>query len=511
MALLEKTSTQIQNKIRGSLIGGAIGDALGYPIEFFNLGHIKALYGDKGLKSYIVNPKSGKALISDDTQMTLFTANALLCNIWQLISYSVYHAEYSYFHTAYLEWYRIQNGEYLEDHHSWLCEVPELAERRAPGITCMSALSTGFCGLPEEPINNSKGCGGVMRVTPAALCYDMDWDGQRQIIKIMALAAIAAAITHGHPLGWLSAAALAYIVNRAAFGEHTTDGLYAIAENSCSALEEAFPKEAYVQEMNAIIRNAVALAKSDVSDEAGIEKLGEGWTGDEALAIALFCALRHSESFSDAIIAAANHSGDSDSTASICGNIVGAWLGFDAIDKQWIEKLELVDVIQEIADDLSMVWPILEIREKQEIIYDVRTCDPARLRESEELAKWSVKYNEGNIPPGKRLLYCDADMFRKEGDIAQYMAGENFADRILKPFLETGRIQDKYTFRLAVQDKRFVCGSVSIFENGRNYRFPMYVFIGIMKEASRQHLRRFPYDAPVCKNLLEEIERKYLK
>ena len=198
-----------------------------------------------------------------------------------------------------------------------------------------------------------------MRIAPVALNYDMDWDGQRQIIKIMTLATIAAAITHGHPLGWLSAAALAYIVNRAAFGEHTTDGLYAIAENSCSALEKAFPKEAYVQEMNAIIRNAVALAKSDMSDEAGIEKLGEGWTGDEALAIALFCALRHSESFSDAIITAANHSGDSDSTASICGNIVGAWLGIEAIDKQWLEKLELVDVIQEIADDLSMVWTIL--------------------------------------------------------------------------------------------------------------------------------------------------------
>ncbi|MBR5057195.1 MAG: ADP-ribosylglycohydrolase family protein, partial [Clostridiales bacterium] len=64
------------------------------------------------------------------------------------------------------------------------------------------------------------------------------------------------------------------------------------------------------------------------------------------------CALRHSDDFSSAIIAAVNHSGDSDSTGSITGNIVGALLGYDAIDEKWKKDLELKDTILEIADDL---------------------------------------------------------------------------------------------------------------------------------------------------------------
>lgn len=47
-----------------------------------------------------------------------------------------------------------------------------------------------------------------------------------------------------------------------------------------------------------------------------------------------------------------NHNGDSDSTGAIAGNIIGAYLGYEAIDKKWIENLELIDVILERSDDL---------------------------------------------------------------------------------------------------------------------------------------------------------------
>ena len=70
-------NNNIKDRIRGSLIGGAIGDALGYPVEFVTYNQIRNSYGDEGITKFQLNSK-GVAEISDDTQMTLFTANGLL-------------------------------------------------------------------------------------------------------------------------------------------------------------------------------------------------------------------------------------------------------------------------------------------------------------------------------------------------------------------------------------------------------------------------------------------------
>ena len=83
-----------------------------------------------------------------------------------------------------------------------------------------------------------------------------------------------------------------------------------------------------------------------------IRQLGQGWVGEEALAIAIYCVLKHPDSFEDAVVAAVNHSGDSDSTGAIAGNIIGTALGLHAIPEKYLEKLELRDIILEIADDL---------------------------------------------------------------------------------------------------------------------------------------------------------------
>jgi ADP-ribosylglycohydrolase len=81
-------------------------------------------------------------------------------------------------------------------------------------------------------------------------------------------------------------------------------------------------------------------------------KIGEGWVGEEALAIAVYCALKYQDDLRGALIAAVNHDGDSDSTGAITGNILGAYLGANAIPQAWLKKLELREVITELADDL---------------------------------------------------------------------------------------------------------------------------------------------------------------
>lgn len=83
-----------------------------------------------------------------------------------------------------------------------------------------------------------------------------------------------------------------------------------------------------------------------------IELIGGGWVGDEALAIALYCAAKYFDDFEKAMIAAVNHSGDSDSTGAITGNILGAVLGYEALPDFYKKDLELHDVILAVADDL---------------------------------------------------------------------------------------------------------------------------------------------------------------
>lgn len=331
--------------IRGSLFGGAAGDALGYPIEFETLQYIQKTYGPQGLTKLLPNERTGKALVSDDTQMTLFTANGLLCALAQGTdpAQAIYR--------AYLDWYATQTDQMKAPPVSWLLEVEGLHALRAPGTSCMHALGSGAWGTPTNPINDSKGCGGVMRVAPIGLCPALV---EKDLDQAIRLGAEAAALTHGHPLGWLSAAALVHIVARAAFGGCPYgDGLYGIVQECRETLFRLYPDFPETEELDELLDETVEMARGDIPDEDCLLRLGEGWVAEEALAVALFCALRHPDNLPEALCAAVNHDGDSDSTGAICGNILGAWLGDKAIPAVWMETLELTEVIEAIACDLE--------------------------------------------------------------------------------------------------------------------------------------------------------------
>ena len=331
----------LRDKFEGCLVGGAVGDALGYPVEFNSYESICDQFGQEGIRAYDISPWAGCAQFSDDTQMTLFTASGLQqagldasddeCNS------SVYR--------AYLDWLHTQNRMF--DEHpgtSPLLDEDQLYARRAPGTTCLSALHSGEMGRMEQPINSSKGCGGVMRVAPMGL-FLVDPDRAARV------AAMAAAITHGHPLGYISAAALAFIVNECVYAGPSS--LEDVVDDCANRLPVWFASQRhYADDMAQLLRQAVELVHNDSRDHDNIVRLGEGWVGEEALAIAVYSCLRHSESFDEAIITAVNHGGDSDSTGAIAGNIMGAWLGLAVIGQQWLEQLELRDLLLETADSL---------------------------------------------------------------------------------------------------------------------------------------------------------------
>lgn len=326
----ELNMTNNTEKIKGCLVAGAIGDALGYPIEFHPWNIIRSAFGPEGLTDL-----PGKAYFSDDTQMTLFTCEGLLKgrdqkdDVW-------------YVYEAYLHWLATQGIKVSTWTTSELEKIPALNARRAPGNTCISALSSKKMGTIERPLNNSKGCGGVMRVAPVGTINDYD--------DYLLKGAEIAAITHGHPGGWIPGGILADMIHRIMT---EGKGLVSVVDETISSASEKWKDIPYTEHIISLMRRAIALSEDDLPDVDAIHSLGEGWTGDEALAIAVYSALKYPDDIRKALICAVNHNGDSDSTGSITGNMIGAYLGYEAIPKEWREKIELHDLIVNIAERMT--------------------------------------------------------------------------------------------------------------------------------------------------------------
>ncbi len=331
-----------KDRFTGCLLGGGVGDALGAPVEFMTTTEIHRRFGPDGVSDY--EPAYGrKGAVTDDTQMTLFTAEGLILhrarNSDGPIVESVYH--------AYLRWLSTQReageGALLKQHGSCgmvdgiLIGFSALHSRRAPGNACLSSLSSGRMGTLQEPINNSKGCGGVMRIAPVGLFLGED-------AAVFDAACEIAAITHGHPTGYLAAGCLALIIHRLKVG----DGLPDAARAALTALES----RPHHEETSRAVKSAMRAWETEPPSFRAVERLGAGWIAEEALAIGLYCALAAGDDFEKGVCLAVNHGGDSDSTGAVAGNILGLLLGRGAIPPRYLESLELAEVIEEIAMDL---------------------------------------------------------------------------------------------------------------------------------------------------------------
>jgi ADP-ribosylglycohydrolase len=174
------------------------------------------------------------------------------------------------------------------------------------------------------------------------------------IIESDRLASDAAEITHKHPLGFIPAALVAHIIYRLGLDSNPTcQSLENYIHEGMTTIKILYPSYPYdVEYMGKLVEKAILLAGNNKPDVENIESIGGGWTGDEALAIALYCAIRHFNNFENALIAAVNHAGDSDSTGAITGNILGAAIGYEAIPEFFKDDLELHEVILHMADDL---------------------------------------------------------------------------------------------------------------------------------------------------------------
>jgi ADP-ribosylglycohydrolase len=304
------------------LVGGAIGDALGYRIEFDRWPAIVREHGPEGIR---LAGASGALMVSDDTQMTLFTLEGMARAVGT-------EAITSEIREAYLDWYGTQvGGRTSREPRGRLAGHAAMCQVQAPGSTCLSALRQGGQGTVELPINNSKGCGGVMRTAPLGFLAESVNDA-----ALLRLGAEAAALTHGHPDGYLPAGAMA------AF---TRDALNDVAwDASVAKVLELVRERAASDGTVAAIEAAVNAAADGVASREKVSALGEGWVGEEALAVGLYAAMV-AKTFAECIEVAANHDGDSDSTASIAGQLWGARYGLEGIPLEIAERVDVIGAL----------------------------------------------------------------------------------------------------------------------------------------------------------------------
>lgn len=300
-----------EQQAQAILFGLALGDALGYPTEFRKLVAIKQSFGEQGIQE-----PPDPALFTDDTQMTIAVTQGLLdagidSDIDTLMA--------------------AVGKRFIEWGHS-------PANNRAPGMTCMKGIHRFETGMSwrESGLVASKGCGSAMRVATIGYLYQHDENRLREVAHASGI------ITHLHPAAIAASVAGAYLVKLALDGVKPEDFLQrtlAFTDGISQEFDHAMLKIGHVLGWG--------------SEERALTHLGEGWVGDEAIALALYCVLKYPNDYVSAVRRGANTDGDSDSIACIAGGILGARLGLEVIPADWRNRCERRDELLRLGTQMA--------------------------------------------------------------------------------------------------------------------------------------------------------------
>ncbi|MFQ5502838.1 MAG: ADP-ribosylglycohydrolase family protein [Phycisphaerae bacterium] len=303
----------MQQRYDGSILGLAVGDALGYPVEFMSLSEIRDQYGPDGITGMEPSRGHPAGAFTDDTQMSLAIARAILSS-----GHDTEEAFIAKVAEEFVEWSVSPDND------------------RAPGMTCMA----GCRELALEPAwrapghNDSKGCGTAMRSAPIGLAWHGDED------RIIRLASETSTLTHGHPAATAGGVATALLVSWALDDLAPADMLQRLVECTRSISAEFVDK---VEQVPGVL---------DAPPEVAYATLGEAWVADEAVACALYAFLRSPEDYRRTVQAAVNMNGDADSVGCIAGAISGAFNGVEAIPADWRETVVQPGMLSEVARGL---------------------------------------------------------------------------------------------------------------------------------------------------------------
>lgn len=319
----------------GALLGLAIGDAMGSPTEFSDIAQIASQTGP--WRTMPLPLSSGRAYVTDDTQMTLALGEGL-AEALEAGPLSAARMEPPV-RARFVQWWGSPEND------------------RAPGMTCLQAceaLSRGGAWQAASEIG-SKGCGANMRVAPVGLVPGLDREQRSGAAQLQS------ALTHGHPTALAASDLTAYAVWLLAQGAapagllcllreyahqarsvYRADWLGDLADHAHDPDRASFTARGWDECLAALGRLEAALAAADPEADPCLAT-GVGWIAEEALATGLYCFLLFPEDPRAVVRRAAYSSGDSDSIAALAGAFAGAYHGAGAWPGEWVRDIEYRD------------------------------------------------------------------------------------------------------------------------------------------------------------------------
>ncbi|MEU3409897.1 MULTISPECIES: ADP-ribosylglycohydrolase family protein [unclassified Streptomyces] len=329
-----------RSRVRGTLLGVAVGDALGAPADPLPLAEIRAAYGGEGLLDLAFG-HGRRGSVTHHTQLTLFTVDGLI-RAQVRRDTGAWHPPTD-LHRAYLRWAATQRDwgpDERREEDGWLAREEWLYARRDPTRALLIGLGDRTMGTPESPKNpDEPGPEAVARSAPFGLL--VGWEPQ----LVVQLAVECAAQTHGHPVACLSAGAYAVIVHALARGD-SLDG----AVQRALALLAARPGH---QPVSDALRHALGAVRQGIPSPDRVEELAGDGTADGLLAASVYCALV-AEDVRHGLCLAVNQSGPSAAAGALTGGLLGALHGETALPPAWLAELEGRPTLLELADDFAM-------------------------------------------------------------------------------------------------------------------------------------------------------------
>ncbi|MFI1453412.1 ADP-ribosylglycohydrolase family protein [Streptomyces roseus] len=334
-----------RSRVRGALLGSAVGDALGAPVAALSLDAIREAHGPQGLTDPAPGPQGPRGTVTAATQLTLFTVDGLI-RAHVRRDTGAWHPPTD-IHRAYLRWAATQHDwgpDERRPDNGWLARQEWLYARRGPDRACLTGFADTVLGTLDQPKNpTARDAAAAARSAPFGLL--VGWEPG----LVLQLSTECAAQSHGHPAAYLTAGAFAVIVHGLTRG----DSLDAAVQRSLGLLG-ARPGH---QAVTDALQRALAAAPQGTPSAGTVSALGDSGQGpgaaEDALAVAVYCALV-AEDVPHGLRLAVNHDGDSGAAGSLCGALLGALHGETALPGAWLADLEGRATLLELADDFAL-------------------------------------------------------------------------------------------------------------------------------------------------------------
>ena len=337
---------------QGCLLGLAVGDAMGFPVDRKSWREIRSDYGPNGLMGYdLVN---GYADITSHTQLCAFTCNGLLLGLTRGQLQGRMAPFVRYIALSQKEWAAAQRRySGLQRTYCWVYWVEEFRRRRCTDNRMTDTLALDHIGTLEEPVNRLDGPDSLAAAVAVGMFAQPLRMGPSERDR---LGAEAVALTYGNPKAFLSGAVVANLISAVLEDQDTP--LEQLVYRALEAAEAQFAHEyPQIREVAYGVRHAILLAAEHRDHQQAMESLVCA-NAPQVLAGAVYALLACGGDFDAAMITAVNHSGRSSAVASLVGAVLGARMGLEALPEFYLECLEVRGVLGDLADDVMSGCPM---------------------------------------------------------------------------------------------------------------------------------------------------------